>query len=108
MRDPTTSVSEARRSGTLVVFAGIAAIVAILLIAAVFLFLTLPDANAFDTRVERLFIENDDLTQQAEIKLLEILAQSGTAFSETLASLYSSPSISQVCTVRPTLNRSSP
>ena len=86
MRDPTTSVSEARRSGTLVVFAGIAAIVAILLIAAVFLFLTLPDANAFDTRVERLFIENDDLTQQAEIKLLEILAQSGTAFSETLAS----------------------
>ncbi|MFC4731839.1 hypothetical protein [Salipiger abyssi] len=48
--------------------------------------LTLPDANAFNARVERLFIENDDLTGQAEVKLLEILAQSGTAFSDTLAS----------------------
>ena len=50
------------------------------------LLLTLPDANAFNERVEQLFIENDDLTAQAEIKLLEILAQSGTAFSDTLAS----------------------
>jgi len=32
-----------------------------------------------------VFIEND-LTTQAEIKLLEILAQSGTAFSDTLSS----------------------
>ncbi|WP_242533760.1 MULTISPECIES: hypothetical protein [Salipiger] len=47
---------------------------------------TLPDANAFNARVERLFIENDTLTGQAEVKLLEILAQSGTAFSDTLAS----------------------
>jgi DNA-binding winged helix-turn-helix (wHTH) protein len=45
-----------------------------------------PAANGFNARVERIFIENDDLTTQAEIKLLEILAQSGTAFSETLAS----------------------
>ena len=37
------------------------------------------------TRVERLFVEND-LTGQAEIKLLEILAQSGTAFADTLNS----------------------
>ena len=51
-----------------------------------FLLLTLPDANAFNLRVERLFIENNDLTTQAEIKLLEILAQSGTAFSDTLSS----------------------
>ena len=50
------------------------------------MFLTLPDANAFNARVERLFVENNDLTSGAEIKLLEILAQSGTAFSETLTS----------------------
>jgi DNA-binding winged helix-turn-helix (wHTH) protein len=69
-----------------VVVAGIAAIVAILLGAAVLLFLTLPDANAFNARVERIFVENDDLKSEAEIKLLEILAQSGTAFSDVLAS----------------------
>lgn len=59
--------------------------VAILSAAAVFLFLNLPDANAFNARVERIFVESD-LTSEAEIKLLEILAQSGTAFSDTLAS----------------------
>ena len=37
-------------------------------------------------KVEQIFIENDDLTSQAEVKLLEILAQSGTAFSDTLRS----------------------
>jgi DNA-binding winged helix-turn-helix (wHTH) protein len=62
------------------------AIVAILSLTAVFLFLKLPDANAFNARVERIFVENDALTADAEIKLLEILALSGTAFSETLAS----------------------
>ena len=85
MPDPSISVSEARRSGTRIVTFGIIAIVVILIAAGVVLLLTLPDANAFNTRVEQLFIEND-LTTQAEIKLLEILAQSGTAFSDTLAS----------------------
>ncbi|EAQ07635.1 MULTISPECIES: winged helix-turn-helix domain-containing protein [Yoonia] len=66
--------------------AGIAAIVLVLGITAVLLFMSLPDANAFNMRVERLFVENDTLTGNAEIKLLEILAQSGTAFSDTLAS----------------------
>lgn len=65
---------------------GIAAIVAILAITAVLLFINLPDANAFNMRVEQLFIENDNLNSNAEIKLLEILAGSGTAFSDTLAS----------------------
>ena len=65
---------------------GIGAIVLILLGAALFLFLNLPDANAFNARVERLFVENDNLTIGAEIKLLEILAQSGTTFSEVLVS----------------------
>jgi len=86
MQDPSTSVSDARRSGARVVTFGIVAIVVLLGAAATVLFLTLPDANAFNARVERLFVENDNLTSQAEIKLLEILAQSGTAFSDTLAS----------------------
>ncbi|MBL3570654.1 hypothetical protein DSD19_07505 [Rhodovulum sp. BSW8] len=69
-----------------VVAAGLLAIVAILLGAAVLLFLNLPDANAFNARVERIFVENDALRSGAEVKLLEILAQSGTAFSDVLAS----------------------
>ncbi|KIC13701.1 winged helix-turn-helix domain-containing protein [Leisingera sp. ANG-Vp] len=85
MPDPTISVSEARASGSRVIALGIAAIVALLVIAGTVLLLTLPDANAFNARVETLFIEND-LTTQAEIKLLEILAQSGTAFADTLTS----------------------
>ncbi|WP_299673179.1 hypothetical protein [uncultured Roseobacter sp.] len=75
-----------RRSGARIVVFGIAGIVLVLLIAAAFLFWALPDANTFNARVEQIFIENDDLTTQAEVKLLEILAQSGTAFSDTLMS----------------------
>ena len=73
------------RSVTKVIVLGVFAVVAILLVAAVLLFLNLPDANAFNARVEQIFIEND-LTTAAEIKLLEILAQSGTSFSDTLTS----------------------
>lgn len=86
MPEPITSVSEARRSGSRIVTLGLVAIVVILVATAALLFLTLPDGNAFNARIERLFVENDNLTSQAEIKLLEILAQSGTAFSETLIS----------------------
>lgn len=86
MPDNSISAIEARRHGGRVVVFGIAAIVAILAAVAVVLLLTLPDANAFNARVEQLFLENDNLTGQAEVKLLEILAQSGTAFSDTLAS----------------------
>lgn len=82
----TSSSIEAREIGNRIVVAGIAAIVLILAIAAVLLFVNLPDANAFNARVEQVFIENDTLTGNAEIKLLEILAQSGTAFSDTLSS----------------------
>ncbi|MES0862362.1 helix-turn-helix domain-containing protein [Ruegeria sp. SCPT10] len=85
MPENSISVSDARRSGTRLVGLGIAAILIILVTAAAFLLWTLPDANAFNARVERLFVESD-LTSQAEIRLLEILAQSGTAFADTLAS----------------------
>lgn len=81
----TSSATEARQTGNKIVVAGISAIVVILLLAAILLFLNLPDANAFNARVERVFVDNN-LTTQAEIKLLEILAQSGTAFSDTLNS----------------------
>lgn len=86
MPESTSSASESLKAGNRVVTGGIAAIVLILLVAAVMLFLNLPDANAFNARVERLFVENDDLRAGAEIKLLEIIAQSGTAFQEVLTS----------------------
>jgi DNA-binding winged helix-turn-helix (wHTH) protein len=84
--ETTSSATDVLKAGNRVVALGVAAIVAILLGAAVLLFANLPDANAFNARVERIFVENDDLRAGAEIKLLEILAQSGTAFSEVLAS----------------------
>ncbi|MEH7827743.1 hypothetical protein [Gemmobacter denitrificans] len=86
MPETTSSVSDSLRAGNRTVGFGIAAIVTILAAAAVFLFLALPDANAFNARVERLFVQNDDLRTLAEIKLLEIIAQSGTAFQEVLVS----------------------
>ena len=85
MQDNTFSATELRQTGNRIVLWGIAAIVAILALAAALLLLSLPDANAFNARVERLFLEAD-LTSPTEITLLEILAQSGTAFSDTLAS----------------------
>jgi len=86
VQETTSSVTESLRAGNRVVAFGIVAIVLILFGAALFLFLNLPDANAFNAKVERLFVENDNLTTGAEIKLLEILAQSGTSFSEVLQS----------------------
>jgi len=73
-------------SGNAVVLGGIAAVVAILAIAAALLFSNLPDADAFNAQVERIFVENADLTSESEIKLLEILALAGTSFSEVLVS----------------------
>jgi DNA-binding winged helix-turn-helix (wHTH) protein len=84
--DPTTSATEALRQGSRAVTYGIIAIVVLLAVAAVLLFLSLPDANAFNARVERIFVENNALTGSGEVRLLEILAQSGTAFSEVLSS----------------------
>lgn len=86
MQEPSSSSSDRTNWGAHVVPIGIFAIVLILLVAAVFLFLNLPDANAFNARVERIFVENDRLVSGGDIKLLEILAQSGTAFSDVLTS----------------------
>ncbi len=69
-----------------VIALGVAAIVVLLTVAALWLFVTLPDGNAFNDRVERIFVENEALTAQNDIQFLEILAQSGTAFADTLAS----------------------
>lgn len=82
MPESSSSATDSLRAGNRVVGFGIAAIVTILLVAAVILFFTLPDANAFNARVEQLFLDNDDLKTGAELKLLEILAQSGTAYAE--------------------------
>ena len=81
-----TSVTESSKGIARLIGGGVVAVVAILGITAALLLTSLPDANAFNARVERLFVENADLTGDETIRLLEILAQSGTAFSEVLAS----------------------
>jgi len=68
------------------VYVGIGVIVAILVVAGFFLLFNLPDADIFNTKIEQIFADNDNLTSQAETKLLEILWQSGSEFSEILAS----------------------
>ena len=86
MQDNTTSASESRITGTRVVQLGIVAVVAILAVAAFLLFSYLPDAGAFNDAVEEIFVVNDALTTTESIRILEILAQSGTTFSKVLAS----------------------
>ncbi|MEM8801574.1 MAG: helix-turn-helix domain-containing protein [Pseudomonadota bacterium] len=86
MQASSSSASDAKAVGTRIVTFGIIAVVVILGAAGAFLFLTLPDANAFNARVETIFVENTSLTNPEDIKFLEILAQSGTAFSEVLVS----------------------
>lgn len=82
------NISSGSKSVTPAKWIVVGAVIVVLLLgaAAIILFTNMPDANAFNARVERIFVENDDLTGAAEIRLLEVLAQSGTAFSETLNS----------------------
>lgn len=86
MQDNSTSVSDLTRTGSRTILLGLAAIVAILALAAFLLFINLPDTNAFNAGVTRLFADNADLTDQAAFRLLEILAQSGTTFTEVIVS----------------------
>ena len=81
----TTFASDSR-SASRIIIGGVVGIVVLLALLGTWLVLTLPDGNAFNALVERIFVENDAITGSDDIKLLEILAQSGTAFSDTLAS----------------------
>jgi DNA-binding winged helix-turn-helix (wHTH) protein len=80
-----TRIARTRAATRRLLAGGVGLVAAILVVAAIVLLAALPDAGAFDARVERIFVENDDLTGRAELRLLEILAQSGTAFSEVLS-----------------------
>lgn len=86
MPDSSISATDLTRAGSRAIVIGLAAIVAILALAAFLLFKNLPDTNAFNAQVTRLFVENSNLTEQTELRLLEILAQSGTTFTEVLVS----------------------
>jgi DNA-binding response OmpR family regulator len=85
MPETTSSVSETRAATGRVVRLGILAIVAVLAVSAVLLFLNLPDADAFNAAVAEVFVLNDVRDPDAT-RVLEIMAQTGTAFSKVLAS----------------------
>lgn len=61
------------------------ALVLVALVVALFawVLLRLPDPSVFNQNVERIFVETD-LSSQAEIKLLEVLAASGSLFEESM------------------------
>ena len=93
MPDPTSLDIDASRKSMIqrlkprnVVVSGSVMVLLLILVTAVVLFMALPDANAFNDRVARIFAENDALTTGEQVKLLEILAQSGTAFADVLQS----------------------
>jgi DNA-binding winged helix-turn-helix (wHTH) protein len=86
--DNGQDIATTRRSGSRVVAFGVVAIVSILAVAFALLFLNLPTATAFVDRVDRIFVEYDLTSPDSttETTLLGILAESGSAFSEVLAS----------------------
>ncbi|MFC3059797.1 hypothetical protein [Paenirhodobacter populi] len=86
MPDHISSVTEGLRTGSRALVWGVAAIGVILALAGALLFVTLPDADAFNRQVEQIFVANDALTNPTQLRLLEVLAQSGTAFTEVLTS----------------------
>ncbi|MCC6000256.1 MAG: response regulator transcription factor [Pararhodobacter sp.] len=86
MPGPISSATDLTRTGTRAIAIGLAAIVAILALAAFLLFVNLPDTNAFNAAIERLILENRDLTSPAELRLIEILSESGNTLSAVLVS----------------------
>ena len=72
--------------GTRILRLGVFITISILIVVGLIIFSNLPVANAFNIKVEQLFTQSTDLPLGNEIKLLEILAGSGTAFSEVLSS----------------------
>ncbi|ABD53305.1 winged helix-turn-helix domain-containing protein [Jannaschia sp. CCS1] len=85
MPDNTSSVSDTRIASTRVVQLGILAVVVVLVTSAVLLFVNLPDADAFNEAVVQVF-EANEVRDPDAIRMLEVLAQSGTTFSKVLAS----------------------
>jgi len=85
MPETISSVSDTRIASTRVVQLGILAVVAVLVASAVLLFLNLPDADAFNAAVEEVFVLNDVRDPDAT-RVLEVMAQTGTAFSKVLES----------------------
>ena len=85
MQVPTFSDTDklANQRFGLTFYIGVAAIFLVLTCSAFLLLYKLPDSNAFNDHVENFFLETD-LNSPMEIQLLEIMAESGTAFSETL------------------------
>ena len=71
--------------GRLAVLGG-AGVMVVLAVAAVLLFVSLPDGNVFNDRVALIFEQNDALVNPSEIALLTVLGQTGTTFAEVLAS----------------------
>ena len=69
-----------------IVLWGAIGLFAVLALAALALFLSLPDANTFNDRVAEIFERNDALVNPSEIALLTVLGQTGTTFAEVLSS----------------------
>lgn len=85
MQENTSSVSDTRIASTRVIQLGVLAVVTVLVASAVLLFVNLPDADAFNEAVVQVFEVNDVRNPDA-IRMLEVLAQSGTTFAKVLAS----------------------
>jgi len=85
MQATTTSLSETRSASARIVQIGILAIVVILIATAVLLFRNLPNADVFNEGIAQLFVVNDVRDPDAT-RMLEVLAQSGTAFSKVMTS----------------------
>jgi len=85
MPESISSVSETRSTSARIVQIGILAIVVILIVTAVLLFRNLPNADAFNEAVAQVFVLNDVRDPDAT-RMLEVLAQSGTAFSKVMTS----------------------
>lgn len=85
MPDRISSVSETRMATGRVLAIGIVAVVAVLGLSASLLFVNLPDAGAFNAAVADVFVLMDVRNPDAT-RVLEIMAQTGTAFSQVLES----------------------
>lgn len=85
MPDRISSVSETRTATGRVLGFGVLGVILVLGVSATLLFVNLPDADAFNAAVADVFVLMDVRNPDAT-RVLEIMAQTGTAFSDVLAS----------------------